>query len=186
MYLDALTELVPCFFALDHTNYARWIPVHLRDMAELSKKHLDIYREFSAGHFTVQKTKRVFSAIPIDEAHEQNNACVKGDGRPVGLTDNPSALQRWMVAGPEVARVIGEFENGEMHRNKRVDTRHHDQIASVQISFTNDVHSLVSVIEEMGNPFEEESLDLLVLDTKEIADSAAVQEQFDVFARNVS
>ena len=30
MYLDALTELTPCFFALDHTNYARWIPVHLR------------------------------------------------------------------------------------------------------------------------------------------------------------
>ena len=33
MYLDALTELTPWFFALDHTNYARWIPVHLRDMA---------------------------------------------------------------------------------------------------------------------------------------------------------
>lgn len=35
MYLDALTELVPWFHALDHTNYARWIPVHVRDMAEL-------------------------------------------------------------------------------------------------------------------------------------------------------
>ena len=81
MYLDALTELVPWFYALDHTNYAHWIPVHLKDMAELPKKHPDIYREFSAGHFTVQKTKRVFSAIPIDQAHEQNNACVKGDGR---------------------------------------------------------------------------------------------------------
>ena len=33
MYLDALTEIVPWFFALDHINYARWIPVHLRDMA---------------------------------------------------------------------------------------------------------------------------------------------------------
>jgi len=100
MYLDALTELVPWFYALDHTNYARWIPVHLRDMAELPKKHPDIYREFSAGHFTVQKTKRVFSAIPIDQAHEQNNACVQGDGGAVGLTDNPSALRRWTVAGP--------------------------------------------------------------------------------------
>ena len=109
MYLNALIELVPWFYALDHTNYARWIPVHLRDMAELPKKHPDIYREFSAGHFTVQKTKRVFSAIPIDQAHEQNNAYVKGDGGAVGLTDNPSALRWWMVAGPEVARVIGEF-----------------------------------------------------------------------------
>ena len=35
---------------------------------------------------------------------------VKGDGDAVGLTDNPNALRRWMFAGPEVARVIGEFE----------------------------------------------------------------------------
>lgn len=110
MYLDALTELVPWFHALDHVHYARWIPVHLRDMAELPTKHPNVYQEFMDGHFTVQKTKRVFSAIPIDQAHEQNNACVKGDGGAVGLTDNPGALRRWMVAGPEVARVIGEFE----------------------------------------------------------------------------
>ena len=35
MYVDALTELTPWFHALDHINYAQWIPVHLRDMAEL-------------------------------------------------------------------------------------------------------------------------------------------------------
>ena len=49
MYLDALTELMPWFFALGHTNYARWIPVHLKDMAELAKKHPGIYREFDGG-----------------------------------------------------------------------------------------------------------------------------------------
>ena len=74
VYLDTSTELVIRFFAPAHTNYACLIPVHLKDMAELAKKHPDIYSEFSAGHFTVQKTKRVFSSIPIDQAHEQNNA----------------------------------------------------------------------------------------------------------------
>ena len=54
---------------------------------------------------------RVFSAIPIDQAHEQNNACSKRDGGTVGLTDNPSALQRWMVAGLEVAALIEDFED---------------------------------------------------------------------------
>jgi hypothetical protein len=44
MYLDALTELVPWFHALDHTHYARWVPVHLRDMVALPMKHVD--REF--------------------------------------------------------------------------------------------------------------------------------------------
>ena len=75
-------------------------------MAELPKTHPNTYRGFNAGHFTVQKTKRIFSSIPIDQAHEQNNALVKGDGGAVGLTDNPSALRRWMIAGPEIARVL--------------------------------------------------------------------------------
>ena len=77
MYLATLTELVPWFHALDHTHYARWIPVHLRDMIALSMKHPGVAREFGAGNFTVRKTKNVFSCIPIDQAHEQNNALIK-------------------------------------------------------------------------------------------------------------
>ena len=128
--------------------------------------------------------------MPIDQAHEQNNAFVKGDGGAVGLTDNPSALRQWMIAEPEIARVIGEFD---MRKNSKVDTYHHDQTASVQTSFARDVHSLVTVIEELGNPFKEESQDLLVLGTKEIADPAVVntvrsikcvgKEQFQAFTK---
>ena len=66
MCLDALTELVPWFFALDHTHDAHWIPVHLRDMAELPSKRQEVSREFNHGHFTAQKSKSVFSTIPLD------------------------------------------------------------------------------------------------------------------------
>ena len=111
MYLDALTELATWFHAMDYTNYARWIPVHLRDMVTLPTAHSEVAREFEAGNFTIQKTSRQFSAIPIDQAHEQNNAAIKGDGGAVGLTDNPAALRRWMMAGPEITRLIGEFQD---------------------------------------------------------------------------
>ena len=40
--IDALTNSVPWFFALGHTNYARWIPVHLRDMVAQEDKHPDV------------------------------------------------------------------------------------------------------------------------------------------------
>ena len=30
--VEILEEIAPCFFARDRTNYARWIPVHIRDM----------------------------------------------------------------------------------------------------------------------------------------------------------
>ena len=32
LYIEALEALVPWFFALDHHNYTRWVPVHIRDM----------------------------------------------------------------------------------------------------------------------------------------------------------
>jgi hypothetical protein len=35
LYVQVLEELVHLFFALDHVNYARWVPIHLRDMRSL-------------------------------------------------------------------------------------------------------------------------------------------------------
>ena len=57
--------------------------------------------------FIVHKARQVFSGIPIDQAHKQNSALINGDGGAVNLTDNPSVLQHWMIAGPKVARVRG-------------------------------------------------------------------------------
>jgi hypothetical protein len=54
MYMDALTELTMWFQAMNHTNYARWIPVHLLDMASLATTQPEIAREFQAGNFTIQ------------------------------------------------------------------------------------------------------------------------------------
>ena len=35
---------------------------------------------------------------------------MKGSGGAVGLTENPSAFRKWMVTGPEQARLLKEFE----------------------------------------------------------------------------
>ncbi len=101
-----------------------------------------------------------------------------------------SGQHHHLVAGPEVARVINEFENAGLHWNEREDVHHRDQTASVQTTFAKHVRSLVAVIEELGNPFEEESQDLIVLDTKEIADAAVVEtvrnakkQQFATFTK---
>jgi hypothetical protein len=50
------------------------------DMLALQRKHPEIYAEFDKGNFTVRKPDSKFSNIAIDQAHEQNNATVKGDG----------------------------------------------------------------------------------------------------------
>ena len=127
LYIDALTKIAPRFFALGQTDYARWIPVHLRDMVALEDKHPDVFAEFMSGNFTVKKTTHAFSALAIDQAHEQNNASVKVDGGAVGLTENHAALRRWMVSAPEMARMIAEFQATAETRTKKNGSRHHDQ-----------------------------------------------------------
>ena len=93
------------------------------------------------------------------------NALVKGERGAVGLTENPSALRRWMVSG-----IINEFEASMVTECTETEQseKHHEDTKSLQSLFYRDVVSLTRTIEEMGNPFMEETDDLLALDTKQI------------------
>ena len=156
LYLESIEKLIPYFFAFNHTNYARWLPIHFLDMINLKEKHPDLYEKFVQGCFVVRKSQRAFSGISIDQAHEQNNKYVKGDGGEIGLTENSTQLLRWMTAGPEVARLINEFEvSSESTHSKQVkgqDLLHHEQVSYIQKTFTMQVTSLVDVFLEFRNP----------------------------------
>ena len=144
--------------------------MHLRDMVSLQSVHPDVFLQFEAGNFMMKKTDRPFSAMAIDQAHEQNNATVKGDGGAVGLTENPIALKRWMLCGPEMARVTAEFESSFGREHGSDSEKHHDQAFTVQSAFVKDTKYLTKVLDDMGNPFSEEGEDLLILDTRDIVE----------------
>ena len=61
LYVYCLTKLTPWFFSFDHTNYTRWVPVHIRDMVNVSTTKQEAVMEFMNGNFNVRKTNRVFS-----------------------------------------------------------------------------------------------------------------------------
>ena len=109
LYCHALCAVIPFFFANNNVNYARLRPVHLKDMLSLEHMHPDVFQEFQTVKFIVFTSSRTFSAMAIDQAHEQENAVIKGEGGAIGVTEDPSALRRWMVAGPEVSRLATEF-----------------------------------------------------------------------------
>ena len=81
------------------------------------------------GFWVVTKMCNKFSAISIDQAHEQNKI-VKGSGGAVGLTENPTAFRKWIVADPEQARIIQEFEDTYMTADTNYE--HHDESQSAQ------------------------------------------------------
>ena len=79
LYVQTLTKIAPWMFALDHTNYSRWLPVHIRDMCELPVKHPKVFEQFNAGAFVVQKTRHTFSFLLWEGIHKQktNQNCAK-------------------------------------------------------------------------------------------------------------
>lgn len=88
----------------------------------------------------------------------------------MGLTENPSALRRWVVSGPEIARIINVFEASMVTecRETEQSAKHREDTRSLQLLFYRDIASLTRTTEEMGNPFMEETDDLLTIDTKQI------------------
>ena len=91
LYYQALSALIPYFFANNNTNYARWLPFHLRDILAIEQRHPALHQEFLSGKFVVFKSKRPFSAMAIDQAHEHANAVIKSDGGAIGITEDASA-----------------------------------------------------------------------------------------------
>ena len=100
---------------------------------------------------------------------------ISHDGGVVRSTVNSAALRHWMVSSHEMARVIGEFD-GSIQKKQHVDYCHHEQNKYAQTPFAKDVKSLSSTMEEVGNSFSESSSDLLVLDSRKIADSSAATD----------
>jgi len=68
-----------------------------------------------------------------------------------------------MVAGPEVARIVAEFEEHANMAQEDGKHLHHEQYCSIQHTFHKDINSLIPVFEEFGNLFLH---DLLVLDKR--------------------
>ena len=100
----------------------------------------------------------------------QNSTLIKGEGGAVGLMDNPDALARWTIAGPEISCIINEFNeavntNGE---NYHGDFFHHDQSPTFQSTSPNGVKCLihVHVLEEWYSPFINKWKELYVLMSK--------------------
>ena len=107
-----------------------------------------------------QGNKTTMSLLTIlHQAHENNNAMVKGDGGAVGQAENPGPLRRWMVSGPEISRMINEFELSVDLKKKGEHSRmkHHGVQKSVLEAFFKQTKALVAAIEEMSNPFMEDS-----------------------------
>ena len=102
-------------------------------MKALPREIRDVFKKY----WVFTKTKRKFSSMLLDQAHEQINETVKVSGGAIGLTKTRAALKRWMVAGPEQTKILTEFEK-QCHLLDQA-SQNHEQGYSTQESFRKQV-----------------------------------------------
>ena len=85
-------------------------------------------------------------------------------GGNLNLSDE-CVFTEWAVAGPEIARVITEFEAGILTRKNAV-LKHRDQSPTVQQRFVAHTKALIIAFQEAGNPFDEDSHEVVINDTR--------------------
>ena len=129
----------------------------------------EIKDEFETlNHWTIAKSSHRYSAIPIDQAHEQENKVAKASGGAVGLTENPVTFRRWMTDGPELARLLRQYENEYLHDDdleNPANFKHHEQGLATQKTFQRQVDSLSNTTRQMGNHFLDDFPELITLDS---------------------
>ena len=135
-----------------------------------------LFKEEFKSKWVVSKTCNRFSSILIDKIHEQENTKVKGKGGVIGLTENPTALRRYMICGPELARCISEFESPAWSdENNTQLLPHHEEGLASQLSFKKQVQSFIDRVTGFGNPFEDDCSELLILNTRACADDSVIE-----------
>ena len=156
MYISSLVKITYYFFALNHTHYSRWTPVHIRDMLILPETLPAIYEHFKQGRFTVNKTSKRFSNIGLDHAQEQNIKHFKENGGPLPFTHSPDQLLLYLISGPEVTHQVTFFKNliSQVSCNS---VCHHEQTNAHQNRFVVHTKSVYSKYLEIGNVFTDDS-----------------------------
>ena len=121
----------------------------------IKKSCPDIYKEFSRGHFSFQKSGRQFSKMSPDQLHKQNNVIIKGTNGATHLLNrhDKSGLERWELCAHEISRILTEIETSlDTHCSETSKVKHHEDTPSFQSRFSSDVKKVIDGI--IYNPFE--------------------------------
>ena len=154
LHMQSVESLIKYFFAHDHLNYARLLPLYILSMEQTEQQHPDIWAEFMNGNFCVTKGIAGFTSIGPDHGIEQENRELKVIGGIVGITQNEKSLDKYFLIAPELSNVQHEFEKQYCSGNKTKRTQHHELTGGKLSRVTQNAAKLSAVFHQHGNPFE--------------------------------
>ena len=184
--LKACFGLGGWFFACSKYNYARWILVFVRNMMCLPITHPDVHTAFTQGLFVVQRSKKKFATMALDQSQEHSVKYLKDGGGTKGLQQDEKEVIE--ISKPEVLRYLDEFQSN-IRSNENESTEHPDSSISEQKKFIKHLNSMLQVVEDgkIANPFDTNEEELITLDTREIMDPEIVNclKKIEVFGKSL-
>ena len=146
-----MEEAVPICFALDHTNYARWMTVFINDLKSLKHQDEGLFNEISKN-LSVRTSSAKFSRMAHDQKHEHNNKWIKSQAGYINLVnkEEKTFLRKLETCTGEVHHYLESFENRSGISKQTKDTHKEDSV----VFNTTFVFSCYKVYRQMKiNPF---------------------------------
>ena len=96
LYIYALGEMIPVFFACHRPNYARWITRYHLNLLNMERTHPGICEVFNAGALSIRRTSKSFARNAVDLTLEQtiNRDAASRQGGIAAFTQNTIARKR--------------------------------------------------------------------------------------------
>jgi len=176
LHMQSLEGLIKYFFAHDHLNYARLLPLYISTMQETEKDHPEIWAAFVKGNFCVTKGIAGFTSIGPDHGIEQENRELKVVIGIVGITQNEKSLDMYFLIAPKLSNLQREFEKTYCIDNKEKRTQHHEVTGGKLSRVTQNAVKLSAVFNQHGNPFESAEDEMYNLLTKAVMNETATND----------
>lgn len=151
MHFATQLAMTPYYFATNHFNYARWVPMYRADMTQLPP---EIEHAFQSGQFAIRRTVGRFNGIWSDMGTKTTVIRdAKSAGGVVGLTRKQPALMRWMLTRHHLGKYGAAMNERSGHEGASNPSHEQTRDAAMQ---RDDSHAraMISHLENnMTHPF---------------------------------
>ena len=153
LHIAALYALCPMFFAYDHCNYARYVPVYLMTLMNLPKTHPGCKELLEKNGFSVSRSSVPRSRNAVDITIEQTiNRHAKSQGGVIGFSRNYAAYNRWCITRHLRAQYVeASLQRTDMSYDEA--SVHKDLGVSQIQNSERDVKRVLEAIAGFTNPF---------------------------------
>eukprot|EP00795_Rhopilema_esculentum_P017661 gene17661-9309_t len=154
LYMVALEEQVKYYFAHDLYKYARLVPYHLAELQQLKDEDRQTWATLG-DNFSVIRSGIPFTNLFVDQTLEQQIRGLKVAGGITGITQNESALERYLLIAPELKRLVESFKTCYTINNTKAKKMHHQLTGSMASRLQRNAAKInIGILQHCnGNPF---------------------------------